>query len=252
MTAADAAASSPRPGRVLKTWEEAERLRRLHDPKPDPAPETVHGPEDGVLRTVFSAERMQLIDHFMRLDPEDLRRRFHGAMSSGALDAHVEEAFAPHRAVLGWYRHGVLRAAVELDEWSPVVEAAVTVEAAYRGKGIGKALLARAIERAAMDGAHTLAVHTTRSNAPMVGLAKSLDARIEADGPDVSGLIPCKRVSPMKVLFDLAADEAALARSVIAAQLNFWRGRAEKDAAEAAPDSAAPEPASENAPRKAG
>lgn len=235
MTASTAAASAHPRGKLSP--DEARRMR-LYDPHPDPDPEKVRGPADGVVRTVWSSERMQLVDHFMRLSDDDLHRRFHGAMHAGALDAHVEEAFAPHRAVLGWYRHGVLRAAVELDEYSRTVEAAVTVEAAYRGKGIGKALLAKAIERAALDGADMLAVHTSRSNGPMVGLAKSFDATIEADGPDVSGLIPCTRPNPMRVLFDLAADEAALARNLILANLNFWGGKEQEEAKAKAEDEA--------------
>lgn len=192
-------------------------------PAPAPAPKPA-GHTQGIIRSLLSSEREMLTDHFLRLSDEDLRRRFHGPISASMLEDHVDEAFAPHRHVIGWFQDHALRGAVELDENGPAVEAAVTVEKDFRGQGVGHALLSRALDRAAARGHTQLVVHTTRSNSPMVGLAKSLDATLEADGPDVSGLIPVKRARPMKLLFDLALDEARLAALILRANRRFWTG----------------------------
>ena len=182
----------------------------------------------GHLRALWSAEREKLTEHFLRLSEDDLHRRFHGPISAHQLEDHVDEAFAPHRHVIGFFQGHALRGAVELDETGPAVEAAVTVEKALRNRGIGHALLHRALERAAARGRRAVVVHTTRMNGPMVGLAKSLDAKMEADGPDISGLIPVKRAEPMRLLFDLAMDEAKLAAMLLSANRQFWTGKAGK------------------------
>ena len=193
---------------------------------PPAAPQHAHDAPlpEGVIRSLWSSEREQLTAHFLRLSDDDLHRRFHGAISAGQLEDHVDEAFAPHRHVIGFFQDHVLRGAVELDENGPAVEAAVTVEKGLRNQGVGHALLARALARAGARGHSALVVHTTRTNGPMVGLAQSLDAAMEHDGPDVSGLIPVKRAQPMKLLFDLAMDEARLAAMVLSANRRFWMG----------------------------
>ncbi|MGG7566537.1 GNAT family N-acetyltransferase [Rhodovulum sp. DZ06] len=193
-------------------------------PSPEAPAPAAGGHTKGIIRSLLSSEREKLTDHFLRLSEDDLRRRFHGPIKASVLEDHVDEAFAPHRHVIGWFQDHALRGVVELDEHGPAVEAAVTVEKPFRGQGVGHALLARALDRAAARGHEKLVVHTTRSNSPMVGLAKSLDAELEADGPDVSGLIPVQRAKPMKLLFDLAMDEARLAALLLRANRRFWTG----------------------------
>ena len=139
--------------------------------------------------------------------------------------AALDAAFAPHRHVIGFFQGPELRGAVELDETGPAVEAAVTVEKGLRGQGVGQALLKRALQRAGARGHASVVVHTTRTNWPMVGLAHALDAQIEADGPDVSGLIPVRRARPMALMFDLAMDEARLASALLSAHQSYWKKR---------------------------
>ena len=177
-------------------------------------------------RSLQAGESHHLRDHLMRLTPEDRRLRFHGHLSQGALDAHVAAAFGPGRHVIGWFEHGVMRAAAELAETDRIIELAVTVEGPWRRRGVGRALLLRARDRAAAHGADSLVVHAARGNGAMIGLATSLGAAIAADGADVEGVIPMPHSRPLRFIFDLARQEAALARRVIDRGRKAWRGAA--------------------------
>ncbi|MFT6775530.1 MAG: GNAT superfamily N-acetyltransferase [Paracoccaceae bacterium] len=186
-------------------------------PSPDPV-------ASGVIRTVWPLERARLAAHLRRLGPDDLRLRFHGMISDASIDAHVDDAFGPDRHVYGWFLNHDLRGAVEL---SPPagddIEAAITLERDWRGRGIARALLLRAMHRSAAAGARHLIVHTTRDNPAMVRLARAVGASIEGHGGDIDGSIDTPAPGPLRLLLDLAKDEAALAIAALRSRLTPGR-----------------------------
>jgi GNAT superfamily N-acetyltransferase len=87
----------------------------------------------------------------------------------------------------GWHDHGTLRAAAELALTNDACEIALTVEAPWRRRGVGRALLLRGIDHAATCGARRLVMHLAQENGAMVALARACGAQMAADRPDISG-----------------------------------------------------------------
>ena len=113
-----------------------------------------HGtsPGAGVFRRPAPGERDLLLGHFLRLSAEDRRLRFGGPAGEERIRAYCARLDWPPAVVLGYFVDGVLRAAGELKPIAgtlpPVAELAVSVEAPFRGRGVGTELCRRLLVRA--------------------------------------------------------------------------------------------------------
>ena len=164
----------------------------------------------GWFRSLTPDERPELVAHWQRLSPDSLRRRFLRPMREEDLDTHARAALGPGAEAIGWYRQGVLRAVTDIYLSRGVAEAAFSVEAAYRGQGIGRRLLDHALRRARNRGCHTLLIMTTRDNMPMVRLALSAGARLDYDGTEVTGVFDLAPASVTSHLADMGEEEAGI------------------------------------------
>ncbi|MEL6978516.1 MAG: hypothetical protein AAGM38_07560 [Pseudomonadota bacterium] len=95
----------------------------------------------GVYRSLWSWEAAEYAAHLLRLDPAARRRRFHGAVSDDLLAEHAAHALASGDVrVIGWFKDGVLRGAVEIAFYDAPAgreaEAAFAVEQHDRGHGV--------------------------------------------------------------------------------------------------------------------
>ena len=162
----------------------------------------------GWFRSLGPDERPALVAHWKRLSPDSLRRRFLRPMRDEDLETHAARALAPGAETIGWFHDGVLRAVTDIYLDRGVAEAAFSVEAAYRGRGIGRRLLDHALRRARNRHCRTLLVMTTRDNMPMVRLALSAGARLEHDGTDVVGHFDLGKADPASHFADAAEEEA--------------------------------------------
>jgi len=162
----------------------------------------------GWFRSLSPDERPALVAHWQRLSPDSLRRRFLRPMRDEDLETHAARALAPGAETIGWFRDGVLRAVTDIYLDRGMAEAAFSVEAEYRGQGIGRRLLEHALRRARNRHCRALLVMTTRDNMPMVRLALSAGARLEHDGTDVVGHFDLARADPASHFADAAEEEA--------------------------------------------
>lgn len=149
--------------------------------------------------------------HLRRLDPADRRSRFHHAVSDAQIEAHARQALRGPGRVLGWFHDGVLRGAAEvaLSRGGQSAEGAFEVEAPFRGRGVGSALVGAALLWSRNRGARRLLVHTTRGNVPMLRAARRHDAAFAFDLSEADGVIEAHAPTLRSHLDELLAVEAA-------------------------------------------
>jgi GNAT superfamily N-acetyltransferase len=174
-------------------------------------------PIPGRFRSLWWWERPALRAHYGRLSPQDRSLRFHGGMSDEALHRIVEAPMGRDRQVIGWFHEGVLRGVAELCFTDGAAEAAFSVEAPWRRLGVGRALMERALRRAAARGLDEVSVLTNRSNRGMMRLARAYDADFEAEWNEVEGRVPTPRLDPVTMLLDAAEERTGLSDALATA-----------------------------------
>ena len=106
----------------------------------------------GVVRRLGRGERDRLLAHLLRLDAGDRRLRFGGHASDERVRAYCAGLDRSRSVVLGYLAAGELRGVGELKlidgAWPPAAEIAVSVEAPFRGRGLGTELCRRLVVRA--------------------------------------------------------------------------------------------------------
>ncbi len=107
-----------------------------------------------------SFQRGRVLEHLLRLDPEDRACRFGRATSDDDIRRYWERIDWARTVAIGCEIDGELRGLGELkaigDGWGAVAEAAVTVERAYQGRRIGSELFRRLATLARNRGIRTL------------------------------------------------------------------------------------------------
>ena len=113
-----------------------------------------HGLWKPAVRALQSADLACFGRHLQRLQGDCRRLRFGLAVSDTFLRDYAARVDLANTAVLGCFADGDMRGVCEVRSlrsgWCAEAELAFTVEKAWRGRGIGTALMARAI-RAARD-----------------------------------------------------------------------------------------------------
>ena len=105
-----------------------------------------------VFRKLLAAELAEVRGHLLRLDLKDRYARFAGITSEEVIDRYCRRLAAAEVIVYGCFVGGVLRAIGEL--WwvrrngTVQGELAFSVEQPYQERGIGTALMARALQSA--------------------------------------------------------------------------------------------------------
>lgn len=105
-------------------------------------------PAEGSIRRLWPVERRLFTAHLLRLDAEDRLLRFQGYMSDEAVDAYVESLDWFGGVVIAYFVEGEMRAAAHLSWTRGLVrtgEIGLSVEAPFRRRGVGTALLRRAM-----------------------------------------------------------------------------------------------------------
>lgn len=139
-------------------------------------------------------------EHLMRLDGEARRRRFYIDAQDFHLALHSGAAVSDGRVCLGYIQDGVIRGAAELlagDE-QELAEAAFSVEAAYRQRGIGGLLMAAIIKEARRRGVRRIKVACLPENTAMQRLAERFLADLRREGDNVLGVIESVSRFPAK------------------------------------------------------
>lgn len=145
----------------------------------------------GVIRTIRPWERDKLREHLLRLEPEGRRMRFHAALKDGAIERFVDRLSWLRSINVGYFEDGWIRGTSQLvwgdRPWREGVEFAIAVEPAWRGQGIGAALMDRALILARNRGLERLTMSCLVENEAMRALARRFEARLAFEANSVEG-----------------------------------------------------------------
>lgn len=152
------------------------------------APSPDFRPPHGVrLRILGKADIPLLVEHLTGLDAQGRRDRFNGSTDTEWIDQYARMCIHPGVMVIAAEHHGHV---VGVAEMHPVklesAEAAFSVDAAWRGRGVGAALFALIIEAAWSRGLDEIEITTHSQNEAMKRLARKFGATIRfVDGDSV-------------------------------------------------------------------
>jgi GNAT superfamily N-acetyltransferase len=192
---------------------------------------------DIVTRELSRLEREALDRHLLALGDEDRRLRFGLALPDRAIREYVERVDFERDAVFGAFDDELqLIAAAHLARGEDHAELGISVLSAWRGRGLGAALLARSRTHARNWGIRKLFMHCLSENAAMMHLARSqgmlvcvssgeADAWLElppADASSYVGQLLAERVG----VFDYTLKSQRYAARRIAAALLLKPGTA--------------------------
>ncbi len=207
-------ADSPLDCLTFSTWNAYVGRMRITPPThprdelPEVSEQAEHLP--GTIRKLWFREANLLRDHLLRLDPDSRRSRFGSSATAYFIEQYTSRALTPESIVHGYFEDGVLRAAAELRAFGkpfPIdAEAALSVERPWQNRGVGSALLDRAILAAQNRGIRTIQLNCLLDNVRMQAVAKKYEAllRIRSDG--VVGEVVNPLPTPLSVVRELIAD----------------------------------------------
>jgi len=182
------------------------------------------------VHRLTEAARPKLLEHFLRLDTEDIRLRFGLPLGSDAIAAYVQGIDFDTDAVFGVYEDELgLAAAAHVAFGADGAELGISVLPGHRSRGIGTALFARAVEHARNRFVTRMYMHCLSENAAMMHIARKFGMNIcvdtgeaeaflklePADQASLSGELMGQRLA----LFDYALKTQAAAMRRIAASL---------------------------------
>jgi GNAT superfamily N-acetyltransferase len=171
----------------------------------------------GVVRKLLPHEGGELLRHFLRLDDESRRARFHHAVSDDFLAAYTRYAVADGSVLYGWFCDGVLRAVGELHPlggWKRA-EAAFSVEPEHLECGVGWRLMDAIVTAARNRGVETLSVCWQQENRRMQALARKGAARLRFEADEVFGEIRPRRATGLSYLREAIGEMRLLADAII-------------------------------------
>ena len=162
------------------------------------------------------ADRAALIAHFTGLAPEDRRLRFGSAATDDVLRAYVQAIdfdrdgfFAVHDDELR------VVAAVHVALTGGPGELGLSVLPGWRGKGLGDALLKRAVTWLRNRGVLSVYVHCLTENGAMMHLARKNGMRIVYSGQESDGRLELEAPTPQSLLAEWMEDHSgAFVRAV--------------------------------------
>lgn len=152
-----------------------------------------HARIEGQVRKLVPAERQEVLDHFLRLDPLSRFMRFGGVVSDNALARHAARIVTTDVHAMGYFIDGELRAVAELHPLArrsgkpDAAEAAFSVERPFQGKGIGSVLMDHIVLLAQNRGIEELQVVFLPNNGPMKNLAVHSAAELSFDTEEMVG-----------------------------------------------------------------
>ena len=148
-------------------------------------------PPKGVTFTVLGvADIPLLVDHLTGLDGQARHDRFNGGESDEMIAAYAQRCIQPGVLVIAAMHGGHVIGVGELHPSGiTVAEAAFSIDAEWRGQGVGTALFALILEAAWSRGLAELDISTHAGNEAMKTLARKFGAEMRFSHGDGFGRI---------------------------------------------------------------
>ena len=177
----------------------------LHTPWMGGRVNTIH-----VHRMTESA-RPKLLDHFLRLDANDIRLRFGSPLGHDAITAYVQGIDFDTDAVFGVYDDDLgLAAAAHVAFGADGAELGVSVLPAHRARGIGSTLFARAVEHARNRFVTKMYMHCLSENEAMMHIAKKSGMKICIDTGEAEAFLKLEPADQASISGELMGQRLAL------------------------------------------
>lgn len=165
------------------------------------------------VHTLTRWQSSVLAPHLVRLSADDRRLRFGAAMSDEALERYVLGIEFSRDRVFGVYSPDLTligMAHLAIDPAQRFAELGLSVDPAYRGKGLGYALLQRAILNAANSGCRTLFMHCLAENAIMIHLARKAGLKVVIERSEAAARMALDKQAHGGVMKEIAEIQVAL------------------------------------------
>ena len=159
------------------------------------------------IRELYDEESDRVAAFLLALSNHDRYRRFGRPMTDAALHRYVTQIDWDDAVLLGAFdSHAELVGLLELVHAGNGCEIAIAVAAAHRDKGLGKALMDRALLKAKVHGCDKVLLLCQMDNEPMRRLARSagLDSTVEEG--EVTGTLELPQAGLAEVTEDAARD----------------------------------------------
>ena len=177
-----------------------------------------------VYRKLLPSERHRYPGHLLRLDRTDRYARFTGTVSDAVIERHCATLDWGRTLVVGGFHQGELRGAVELCTdrllWPDQAELAVSIEKPYQERGMGSALVRRALTIARNRGITRVHMLALADNRRMRALASRFGGAMELDGGELTMSIAL----PPPNQFSLALEAVEAGAGAFGAVLDQWQG----------------------------
>jgi GNAT superfamily N-acetyltransferase len=163
------------------------------------------------VHRLSEAARPKLLEHFLRLDTEDIRLRFGLPLESDAIAAYVQGITFDTDAVFGVYEDQLgLAAAAHVAFGVDGAELGISVLPEHRSRGIGSALFARAVEHARNRFVTRMYMHCLSENAAMMHIARKSGMKICVDTGEAEAFLKLEPADQASLSGELMGQRLAL------------------------------------------
>lgn len=172
------------------------------------------------FRRLWSSDREAVVEHLLRLDPNDRRLRFFSLIPEKRVREYGERIDWTRALMVGAFDDdGTLRGVGELIKdgvfWPERGEIAITVETDHQGRGVGTALLDKLLAMARNRGIRELQMICLTENRRMRRLAAKFDPILSIEDGAVDGRIAPPWPTPMTMLDEAVLDAGAMLRFAV-------------------------------------
>jgi GNAT superfamily N-acetyltransferase len=188
------------------------------------------------IRRLWPSDQESFREHLLRLDARSRHERFGGGVSDDFLVRYAANCFGKGDLVYGAFVDGKMVGAAELRSnraiWSEQApfgrdihaEAAFSVEAGHRRRGIGEKLFKRIRRAATNHGVETIEIVCLPDNIGMQSLAKKFKTQFAFEENELTGRLTARRPTAFSLMREASGDALDFGAALFDAH---WRAVAE-------------------------
>jgi len=173
----------------------------------------------GTIRKLWSADRTAFRDHLLRLDENSRRLRFGTPVADTFIQDYANTAFRLDTIIFAYFADHQIRAAAELRglslAFTPAAEAAITVETAWRNRGLASHLMDRLLVSAQNRHVNQIYMICLRENGAMQHVARKFGARLSFEADEVVGKLGPAWPTPASLIQEGWQDANGFVTAVI-------------------------------------
>lgn len=182
--------------------------------------------ENFVIKRLNSYDREQVLEHFLRLDPDSIYSRFCAPFREDAIKRHVDRIDFDENGIYGIFNDeleiiGVGECVITSNNGA---EIGFSVEPKYQGNGLGGKLMKRMVRFAKSQNKDHLEMMCLRTNQKSVHLAKKFGLQVKNDAGESFAIINMEDNKPeLENLNEKMEDTLAYYTLKHKEQLKNWR-----------------------------